>query len=302
MNELFLSLKYVGVKTPQEILKSVTQYGWSCRKWIRNQESSEDKQILKEFSSSLIDEGTLLNEHLPVINRISERVQRWRRDPVDFSVEPEEREQFKELRRYLSLAGENSLVMEEILRDEFGIDTSSICDLEQIPNIYKLVTVARFSAKISGTKFNSFSDVNASQVQANELFGDLLDSFGYEKPSNSIELAGMVEWFLEECGLQFQIEVPEQNSSAQRYLSQQIFTEQISVSKEVLCKFEYRQGKVYIRLNQDHAFCGKSLSSHDLRNSLMLALGDTYLSQLGASEVIEGFIAELGINLNRRLN
>ena len=302
MNELFLSLKYVGVKTPLEILKSATQYGGSGRKWIRNQENPKDKQVLKEFSGSLIDEGTILYEYLPEINRISERVQRWRRDPIDFSIEPEERDQFKELRRYLSLARENPSVMHEILRTEFGIDANSIGSLDRVPDIYKLATVTRFSAQIGGKKFSCSLNVEAAKTQALEFFGDLLDSFGYEKPSDSSELMGTVEWFLEECDLKFQIEIPKFISSDQNCLRQLIAIEEFSAKKEVLCKFEYRQGKVYVRVNQEHLFCDNSLRIQDSCGCLMLALGDTYLSQLGASDAIEEFIAELGINLNRRLN
>lgn len=301
MNDLFLSLKYVGVKTPWEILGNATQYGWSCRKWIRNQAELSDKNALKTFADSLINDNLILFDLLPEINRISERVQRWRKDPIHFSLEPSEREPFKDLRRYISLARSDPKTMQGVLVSEFKFRDINDIPLSQFPNAFKALVVARFASTMFGNDVDFSTSFEFAEKLSFKIFGDLLDKYGYEKPNQIQDQPDLVDWFLEECGLEFEIDVPA-SLADQNFISREsVFIDTVSTDKNIFCNFEYKQGKVHVRANRNHSWSTKFTEFEVVYDTLMLALGDTYLSQLGSREVIEEFFAELGMNLNQRI-
>lgn len=302
MNDLFLSLKYKGVKTPWEILESTTQFGWSCRKWIRHQSSQADKKALKEFADSLIDAGTLRLSLLPRINCIAEKVQRWRKDSVNFSLEPDERDEFKELRRYLALAEENPAAMLGVMRTDFKILDAQNIPLEALPLVFKLLAVGRFVGKTKRIETAVARSVDDAVRCAEAGMADLLADFGNPQRNADLDGRKLTDWLLTECGLSVELVAPSAHPQCGFEDKRLVFVESATASKRELCGFEYRQGKVYVRANTEHQFI-KALSDHkDLVSALMLALGETYLSQLGNREFIEEFAAELGLNLSKHLS
>jgi len=298
MNDLFLSLKYKGVKTPWEILENSTQYGWSCRKWIRHQSSPTDKKALKEFADFLIDAGSLQLSLLPKINCIAEKVQRWRKDSINLSLEPDERDEFKELRRYLALARENPAAMLGVLRADFKILNVQDIRLETLPLVFKQLAVSRFVRKIKCIETDIARTVDDAVRSARTDINELLSAFGNPQQNGVVDLT---DWVLNECGLSAELVAPNAIPQFEQEDKRLVFVEAAAGNKRELCGFEYRQGKVYVRANTEHQFVKALSDRNDLISALMLALGETYLSQFGNREFIEEFAAELGLNLSKHL-
>ena len=261
MNELFLSLKYKGVKAPWEILDNATQYGWSCRKWIRHQSSATDKKALKEFADSLIDSGTLRLALLPQINCIAEKVQRWRKDASNFSLEPDERDEFKELRRYLALARENPAAMLGVLRSDFKVLDAQSIQLEALPLSFKQLAVARFFKKVRGIETSIARLLKDAVLCAATDIDELLADFGSPHRGAVVDRNNLADWVLNEIGLSAELVAPSALPQCGLEDRRLVFLETGTASKSQLCAFEYRQGKVYVRANTEHLFI-KALNDH----------------------------------------
>jgi hypothetical protein len=297
MNDRLLSLKYKGVRTPWEIMVNPSQYGWSCRKWIRHQTNSTEKEYLKQFADALINEGKIILDCLPAINRIAEHVQRWRKDKEGYTLEPDQREEFKELRRLIEIARSTPDSMRGILMQELLVTDTDKLNNEELPQALKAATLLRFISKLSSTPFKSVSSVEIIK-KVEQAIQSLSALYGYVAFGRNT--ADLVDELLFDVDIEPDIQAPLSKKPTSFSCSQIVFIETYQGPDDVLCHCEYRQGKVYVSANSKHKWFEKSALPPDTTNELLYAIGETYLSQLGERETIEAFLAELGVNLARR--
>jgi len=299
MTDLFLSLKYKGVRTPWEIMVNPTQYGWSCRKWLRHQSDAADKAALKAFADALINDGKILTNCLPQINLISERVQRWRKDQEAYSLEPDERSEFKDLRRLVDVVRSNPAAMPGVLLYEFSLTVPEEFENDLLPELFKASAVIHFlgALKKSPPSFSSPPDIIQ---KANEIVREAFLVFGYsDDKQNHFDL---IDQFLIEIDIDPNIKVPSYHIGTIVPPEQLVFIEKFTGSKREFVRCEYRQGKVFVSANQDHCWLAEVGIESETVMSLLHAIGDAYLARLGTSEVVEDFLAELGMSLSRRIS
>jgi len=134
----FLGLKYQGLKTIYELQESghlKTDIGWKCRKYIRWRDVHEkqaDREILKLFGDSLVDENKIKLEYLGDINAILLKVQKWRLDKETFSVEPALEPAYEKVIILLDNVNSYPSYIGSYLKDKGLINGSTEYDIQSI--------------------------------------------------------------------------------------------------------------------------------------------------------------------------
>lgn len=298
--DLYLSLKYKGVKTPWEIMRNPVQYGWSCRKWIRHQRDNKAKENLKIFATALIDDAEIIKQYLPTINVIAERVQRWRKDSDSFELEPDERPEYKDLRRIIAIAYENPEVIRRILMDEFNLVGLESIALSELPMLLKQATGARFIYKMAG----QVSPSSMTPIQLSTHWKDacslLVNAYGLsQKYINDEESAN---FFLDDLGLNPDIPTPLGLGEDEKLnYFDDVILESYKGPKSKLCKLEFRKGQVFVSINQSHPWVDLLKENSKARDLLFLSIGESYLTQFVSREEVEDFVSELGLNICKRI-
>ena len=262
MLDEFLSLKYQGVRTPWEILKWPTSIGWKCRKyikWDQVQAGRGDKVILKDFADALIDDGRLETKHLGAINRIFEKVQRWRLDPENLSVEPDVRAGYDSLRRSFHVATENPQVIEAILVRSGWLSDKT--DVECFRALFLMHEIADFLQSLSGSPTLSVTKSIASLCQSEiekltrSAIRDVYRDFGLKPLAKNA--GSLTDQFLADLDLSFDIDVLSVlNSTADDALAEvpQVVVEFTEIDNESLITIKFIRGQLVILVNAHHSW------------------------------------------------
>lgn len=297
MKDHFLSLKYKGVRTPWEILVNPVQYGWSCRKWIRHQSDPADKAVLKAFADALINDGKVASEHFGRVSQIAERVQRWRKDAETYSLEPDERAEYRDLRRLFIVVKENPAVIRGLLREELGVKVPDDFPIDGLPELIKASAVIRFIESLAKTK-HPLPAPSAILKKAKEIVRDTFLLIGEPIP-NRVKVP-LVDQFLVALEIDHDIELNEIDASFSATPENQILIEKVKRPRNEFVRCDYRQGRVYVAANVEHPWLEQVGIDSEVGISVLRAIGDAYLARLGDREVIEDFLAEFGISLSRQ--
>jgi hypothetical protein len=297
VKDAFLSLKYKGVRTPWEVSANPVQYGWSCRKWIRHQSDPADKAALKAFADSLINDQEFRPEHFGRVSRIAEHVQRWRKDADAYSLEPDEREEYRDLRRLFIVVTENPSAIRGLLRDELGVTVPDDISIDGLPELIKASAVLRFIESLTKTT-HSIAAPSAILKKAKAIAKETFSLIGESLP-NGIKISP-VDQFLIALEIDHEIELKETNANLPATNEKWILIENVRRPRNEFVTCDYRQGRVYVAANVEHPWLEQVGVDSEVGNSVLRAIGDAYLARLGDREIIEDFLAEFGISLSRR--
>ncbi len=297
MKDAFLSLKYKGVRTPWEISANPVQYGWSCRKWIRHQSDPADKAALKAFADALINDSEVDAKHFGRVSRIAEHVQRWRKDADAYSLEPDEREEYRDLRRLFIVVKESPLAIRGLLKDELGVTVPDDFSVDGLPELFRASAVLRFIESLAKTTHSAVAP-SAIVKKAKAIVRDTFSLIGESLP-NGIKISP-VDQFLIALEIDHEIELKETDANLPATNENWILIENVKRPRNEFVRCDYRQGRVYVAANVEHPWLEKVGIDSEVGNSVLRAIGNAYLARLGDREVIEDFLAEFGISLSRR--
>jgi len=311
MIDAFLSLKYQGVKTPWEMLKDNNQFGWQCRKYLKWKDvfvKPDDREKLKLLADSLIDTGEINVECIPAANRVFERMQRWRKDKVGFSEEPDERQHYSFLRREVGLAKCNHSQILGLL-SRLGLNEDFLVrkkDLEEI-SFFLAAEILNYLHEFNGSEFATIEIrkiscqelVDLAMSAVNKLYKIYgLKSISSENPSLCLKQ------FLSDIGISTEGLPDKLNSEslidAIPSKVQSIAIEWKELSKEVFLRTDFRQGVLYLICNSAHPWVKVHHIDSPVVQDLIISLGDSIYGMLGDKEVLDNFLAAFGLGLLKR--
>lgn len=307
LRDEFLSLKYNGVKTPWEIMASAIAVGWKCRKYIKwdlVQESRNDKKVLKDFGDALIDEHCLDTVHLGAINKIFEKVQRWRLDPKSLSVEPDLRPGYDRLRRSLATAASSPGVVSAVLMQSGWLPTK--CPPSVQRDLFLSHEVIDFLRSFEGAPF----PIVTSPPSPDHILADLeatlkklYSDFGLSPKHKRGE--SLVDVLFSDLGLSFDADLSKLDALSDHPQSElpQVVVELIDSRPETFVSCRFVRGQVVVQINKSHP-CFPMLSLEPLgRNAInpaLYAFGEAVLDMLGSLDTLNDFFACFGLSLYRR--
>lgn len=153
----FICLKYKGVMKMSEIMKSpntAVNFGWKCRKyinWADIQSEKDDRKTLKAFGDDLIDNNHLDVRYFGAISRMFYKVQQWKLDKNNFSIEPATRLEWDYLYTLINNSVNNPDIIILFLND-YKVDSNGLSKIE-IQNIFYFIPLVEYFQK-------SLPDVN----------------------------------------------------------------------------------------------------------------------------------------------
>lgn len=135
INGGLLALKYKSVfLTSKYSAKDIVSLGWKCRKYQNwGDVQDEDYKVeLRAFGDAAVDAKEIDHSILPTINAVLLKVQRWRLDKTNFSIEPEHLENWGHANILLKIFFDNPMAAVDFLSRQYGLpanyDVSRIYD------------------------------------------------------------------------------------------------------------------------------------------------------------------------------
>jgi len=119
-----LALKYKSVfLTSKYSAKDIVNLGWKCRKYQNWGEVQDEdyKAELRAFGDTAVDAKEIDLSLLPTINAVLLKVQRWRLDKTNYSVEPEHLENWDHANILLKIFFGNPLSAVSYLSSQYGL-------------------------------------------------------------------------------------------------------------------------------------------------------------------------------------
>lgn len=307
MKEALLSLQYKGIRTPWEIFSDPTTFGWQCRKYLRwtaVQTHADDRAALKSMADSLIDDASLDTKLLPTINRIFERVQRWRKDKENFSIEPDERENYIDLKRNIALAIENPALITELLSLRLNIASSGPENDDDLVTLFYAAVIAEFLKDFKGGPFcdRKIHSIDVKTIPAVVAKGllDVYRDFGLGLGRREKEQPlDILRTFLGDIGIAATIKSVRARESSVKLSIPAAIVETVEALDSVFVRTSYRQGKLYIAYNTRHPWVIAAGSKPADLPALFKAIGESTLSMLGDKDTLDLFFDHLGTSLAR---
>ena len=124
----FLPFKYKGILTVSEIIERSEDFAWKCRKyskWKAVHTEKGDAKKLHRMADKLLSDKKVSNNDYQTICMIWEKVQRWRLDKSNFSIEPVKKKPWERLNALLVLADNNPEIITSKLNN-YGVNVREL--------------------------------------------------------------------------------------------------------------------------------------------------------------------------------
>ena len=283
------------------------RYAWKFRKysrWKDVQSAADDPQCLHRMANSLLNGGSLSVNDFEGICRILERVQRWRFDKHDLSVEPNKRDEWLRLNAFLSLAKRKPSVIGRRLKDLGKLNYSNPEALIELFIISELLEFLR----TAGYEVGSIGVMSQQGPLSRKEIVVLVDEIG--------------KTIFEECGLFWEggstiqedlniiLEALDVSEISLVDFHGQLINDEVDVINPVtsleygelersrLLSMRFVKGANIVTINRKHPFIKKldSLSGRQVAEAMFLAFGDTAADMSADELIIQDFISYLGLH------
>ncbi len=296
----FLFFKYKGILLPEEFEKKYQFYGFKCKKysnWLEVYVSKDSKKILSSVGDSLLDKQKFPLEYLSEISLVWEKVQRWRKDGDNFSIEPDLTDGFEKFQRLITLASIKPEVVDAFITDHSydcnSIDISTRWELFLSICLRDFILADKRVAKkievqtIGDEDYRIFilNTANALKNICNFLSKDI----------NKLSPNKTILKFISFLGIRSDPEVTER-SILIRPSSSNVIVEFFEGPKTEFIKFQELQGSLVIKLNKLHRSNEKNNPFKNIfdNKDFWLTVGEALKSHMGSIDEIQSFLDTLG--------
>jgi hypothetical protein len=227
---------------PEEFEKKYEFYGYKCKKyasWPDVHATKDSKKILSFVGDSLLDNKTFPLEHFSEISLIWEKIQRWKKDRDNFSIEPDLTDGFEKFKRFINLGSSKPEVV-----DAFIIDNAFECNEISLPQRWVLFcsiclrdflqTDKRISKKFTVEK-NKDEDCDKFISNTSNYLKNICDFLG--KRFGKLSDNKIISSFILSLGISFDPEVVDRGTAI-KTLSSNIIIEFLMALKLSLLKFK----------------------------------------------------------------
>lgn len=260
---------------------------------------ASSRTVLATVADGLIDDKELARSHLGELNQIFERVQRWRKDKTNFSLEPDLREPFSALSREIKMVTENPTVLLELLPHRYGIRLDGGPDLGLAGEIYRAAAVRAFLRGV-GYKFVEGSEDKPASLarRVEEHLKGLYKEFALKAGQQE----NLIDNFLSGLGIDFA--VPIINVAARGFIPtriEHVLVESFPGPPSSLVGATFSRGQLVLTYNPRHPWVEDSMNKGVDVEAFFKAVGYSILGSLGDLELVEGIFARLGIQLRNQI-
>lgn len=305
----YLCLKYVGVRTPAEIIRNAESFGWKCRKYIRWKtvhKAPEDAEILRFFADALINERKILPKFYGRVCEIFLQVQRWRFDRDHMAIEPPIRPEWEKLKQLALLARSMpSVVPAELTRAGINLVEADSRSLQiayhayNLDDFFRAVAGSDYEAVARKAVRKTIAEEPAKLLEAqlspwNTLVGASIDSTAppdqfLTMVFDSLGMDGIVI----DAALRFAPQLGSTSGST-------VVVRYEAFEGLRLAKAQFLKGILILTVNLAHPYV-ESLQKDSMAKAafdqLMTALALSYADLSVESEVLDDFIDSLGLKL-----
>lgn len=302
-----LWLKYVGLPSYEDIYTKRDFYAFKCKKyayWKDVHSSVDSKDILLGCFDALKRYENLTLEQFEEIEKIWEKVQRWKKDKVNLNLEPNKTKSFLKFEAECQTGCLNSdFILSYISCENFGdadeaIDPDIVwltflskvldnflCNSALIPDAIK---------QINSADFGSFLEYVDQKVIV------LYDSLGYSLSGN--ELGTAILTLISDLGIVYEREWMDIDvtKSIGPVNTVSILTQGDDSSKFIT--FRGSMGNMNVIVNPNHpAFLTSELLSNAQVRLIVEALGNAALDNIGDIDKIQDYVNTVGSRLRLAL-
>ena len=296
----FLFLKYKGLMLAEEFEKKYKFYGYKCKKyanWLDVHVSKDSKKILSTVGDSLLDTKTFPLEYLAEISLIWEKIQRWKKDQENFSIEPDLTDGFEKFQRFINLASSKPEVV-----DAFIVDNAFDCNAIPIPQRWLLfccICLREFLKTDKRIQKNFTVEINndGDYVEYISNTANYLRNICtfLDKRLGKLTDSKVISNFFLSLGIKYDPEVIKRDATI-KALSSNIIIEFFDGPKTEFIKIQESQGNIIIKLNKLHR---SNETNNNFKNvfdnkDFWMAIGEALKSHMGSIEEINAFFDTLG--------
>jgi hypothetical protein len=305
-----LFLKYKGLPSPWEFISQAKRFGYKCKKyanWSDVHVSENSRQLLKDVGDSLIDSNEFELSNFSELSRIWERVQRWTKDKEDYSIEPDLFPEFEKIVRLIDVGSKKPDVV-DLKIDEVGYDSESL-SLDDRWNIFLAICICSFfqSSKRYQFLFEGKDELAVSKLKPVELTGFVRDlvvglylQIGFDISANDDRQ--VLSLFIKEIGCADEPINTERSSTGKVRNLPKVYVEKFEGSQSELVKFQYADGDVIVKLNQNNKVYHLNSSFANLlkEEEYWILIGSALLSHVNQIDEIQEFFDTFAKQLRLR--
>jgi hypothetical protein len=305
-----LFLKYKGLPSPWEFIEQAKRFGYKCKKyanWSDVHVSEKSRQLLKDVGDSLIDSNELDLSNFSELSRIWERVQRWTKDKEDYSVEPDLFPEFEKIVRLIDVGSKKPDVV-DLKIEEYGIDSESL-SLDDRWNIFLAICICSFfqSSKRYLFLFEGKDEIALSKLKPKELIEVVRDlvvglylQVGFDISAN--DERQVISLFVKEIGCTDEPINTERSSAGKVRNLPKVYVEKFEGTQSELVKFQYADGNVIVKLNQNNKIyqSNSTLATLIKEEEYWTLIGNALLSHANHIDEIQDFFDTFAKQLRLR--
>lgn len=307
----FFPLKYIGVPRKDEILSDPTSFAYKCRKyssWRKIRSSKEDPSRLHHIASSLLDGKSVPIEDFPVICLVWEKVQRWKMDKLNLSIEPPIRPEWQALYAFLKIAiGSPQIVMsslqdENVVCEDFG--------KEDLLTLFYIRLIKQFAQTALLTLEDSALNQPLSQIHpvniesySIKLLSPIYKNCCLDFKQRSTLTSTFHNFFfnigvIEQPNINLDFQISTNNVGRK---PEQVTIRHGELASKKIISITSSKGVTVVTVNKNHPFLLKHINSETTNafDEIFKSLGKTYMDMIGQADFVEDFFDYLGLNLSK---
>jgi hypothetical protein len=302
-----LWLKYAGLPGYGDIYSKRDFYAFKCKKyayWKDVHSSAESKDLLLSCFESLKSNEELSLEQYEEIQKIWEKVQRWKKDKEKLSFQPAKTKSFLKLEAECQAGSLNSDFILSYISD---IDFDVTADPKE-PDIIWLTFLSKVLDNFlcdSSHIPDEVKELDASGCSDFLEYVDqkivfLYDYLGYSLEGNDVGTAILT--ILSDFGIAYEKEWVDIDvtKSARPLSTVSILTQDDDLSKFII--FRGSMGNMSVVVNPNHpAFLGSEVFSNRQVRVMIEALGQAALDNIGDIDKIQDYVNTVGSRLRLAL-
>jgi hypothetical protein len=172
VNPSLLAFKYKTIKLGEQYTEKQTSgLGWKCRKYIRwsDVHVGEDRDVLKSFGDTAVDNLEINYSLLPRINEILVNVQRWRLDKENLAVEPDFENSWNHANQLVLAAQSEFQVAVNYVAEKTG-NFESVSGVDVRSDFLKIII---YDLVLSGLRDDRERDYSCISLPIDEIFKGL---------------------------------------------------------------------------------------------------------------------------------
>ncbi len=305
-SDALLWMKYEGLPTISEVNEKGTFFAFKCKKyayWSQVHTHKDSKESLLQISTLLSNGHVIDVDQYECLLLIWERVQRWKKDKENLSLEPTKSKEFARLESLCKNGSEEYLLVASKLQGD-GFTPEELDPIE-IWQVFKAVICRDFlistrnSPENLKNRFEKLPDFSSDHTETinsvSEAICDLYDYHEYEIEKKSLAVDTLL--------VDFDLPAEKSWKSSQKVSSVSLAQPKVLVSSEeaeasVFVTLRQVRGDIVITINPLHPFF-KLTNFHVSKDfkRFINCFGLAALDDLGNLEHIEEFLSSLGSRL-----